>query len=223
MDCNICDPHFSAIDQIIKKKLQNNPDDYLEGNSLYHNKRFVLRRGNNMDNLRHNLLQLGKNHHSVLEVGFNGGHSAILFYLKNPQLQFLCFDIASHCYTEECAKYLNKHFDSFTFVKGNSVKEIPLYYQKNPHKYDIFHIDGGHSKKIAYADIVNCSVYRKEKSIIVFDGPPSTHPHLNQLLDFCVSQEYIVELSYTEYPYLRPTIYHRLFHYGDKCPTNTEN
>ena len=47
----------------------------------------------NKENLRYNIFTLCKNRHSILEVGFNGGHSVALYTYSNPNILIKTFDI----------------------------------------------------------------------------------------------------------------------------------
>ena len=183
----------------------------LEGNCLYrHNSDFKIRDHKEVDNLRYNIHALAKRSKRILEVGFNAGHSALLSFLANPTVYFLAFDIASHAYTVPCAKYLSNYYN-LELVTGNSKKTIPEY--KAPRsKFDLIHVDGGHSQTMASNDIMNCKKFAKKNTLLLVDDA-------NQKGVKTVIEQYIKDGILEEVPLkqlkLKETKYHKLFRYLD--------
>ena len=107
---------------------------------------------------------------SYLEVGVNAGHSLMNVLLAGKAInKVLLFDLAAHSYMKPNLKYIRNQFPhvDITLVEGDSTKTIP----RTPvrHKFDMIHIDGGHSRKIAYSDIINCRSFAHADSILIID------------------------------------------------------
>ena len=58
----------------------------MEGNCLYQDQSNFKYHLNNKENLRYNIFTLCKNRQSILEIGFNGGHSVALYIFSNPNM-----------------------------------------------------------------------------------------------------------------------------------------
>ena len=204
-------PILKNLNDIIKKSnIKNN--EKLEGNILYeHLSNFNLIYPNNtkrpgFDIKRQNLYNLAKNSKNLLEIGFNGGHSSVLYFYSNPQLKLLSFDIAIHKYTEPCVEFLQKIYN-IEFIKGDSRKTVKEYNVKE--KYDIIHIDGGHGIECAEEDLLNCVKFAHKNTILIFDD--TNQNLLNKLLNKYVEKKLIVEIKYDNI--YQKCNYHRLFNY----------
>jgi len=198
---------ITNINNIIKKYTNT-----IEGNCLYRHlsnfKEFEEgQRYNNKLILRENLYKLAKNSKNVMEIGLNGGHSTAIFFLSNPELKFLSFDICEHKYVEDIANYyINKY--NFEFIKGDSLITLKEY--KNDIKYDVIHIDGGHSPICVTNDLINCKQFAHENTFIVFDD--SNAEHIEKILnDFC-EKNFIKEINYSKYN-LKICYFHKIFNY----------
>jgi tRNA G46 methylase TrmB len=204
-------PVLINLNNIIKKSNKENKEK-LEGNILYeHLSDFEIVYPNSLkrpgfDIKRQNLYNLAKNSKNLLEIGFNGGHSSLLYFYSNPNLKLLSFDIALHKYTEPCVNFL-KNFNNIEFIKGDSTITVKNYIPKE--KYDIIHIDGGHGIKCAEQDLLNCPKFAHENTILIFDD--TNHQLLNNLLEKYIQKNLIKELSYNNI--YKKCKYHRLFNY----------
>jgi lipopolysaccharide biosynthesis glycosyltransferase len=102
----------------------------------------------------------------VVEIGFNAGFSALLMLMSNPRLCLTCLDLGEHKYTQPCFEKLKDTYgDRINLVIGDSkdtFKEIQ-------NKFDLIHIDGGHSTDAAESDIINAYRVSKQGSIIIMD------------------------------------------------------
>ena len=107
---------------------------------------------------RRNLWRASRFKKCMLEIGVNAGHSALLALSLNPNLIYYGVDINWHKYTGICAQFLRQEFgERFNFFAGDSREVLPhLAEQTNLPDFDLFHVDGGHSREICYADISNC-------------------------------------------------------------------
>jgi len=95
---------------------------------------------------------------SLIEVGVNAGHSALLALSANPHLIYHGVDINQHKYTAHCVDYLREEFPGRVhFHPGDSREVLPYLATHRPDlDFDIFHIDGGHTDEVCRADISNC-------------------------------------------------------------------
>jgi hypothetical protein len=197
---------ISNINDIIRK-YTNTP----EGNCLYqHLKPFVeFEPGNRYDNkllLRTNLFNIAKEGKNILEVGLNGGHSMAIFFLANPDLKVLSFDICEHKYVKDIATYFGNKYD-FNFIEGNSLITLKEYDDNT--KYDIIHIDGGHSQECVVNDLINCRRFAHTNTLMIFDD--SNASHIESILNHYCKNKYIKEIDYS--PKLQKCHFHRIFNY----------
>ena len=195
---------INDLDKIIKKT-----GEKLEGNCLYQHlcKLTFKYHLDNKEDLRYNIHTICKYRNSILEVGFNGGHSVALYLYSNPNIFIRSFDICIHKYTEECANYFKK-LKNFEFVKGNSM--ITLKEHKADRIFEIIHIDGGHGYNIAKNDLVECKKFSNKNTILIFDD--AYHPPLKNLLEEYIKLKFIKEVNYMDLN-LRVTKFHRIFNY----------
>ena len=121
---------------------------------------------------------------TILEIGFNAGHSSFLF-LSSSQSQVISFDLNAHPYVSFAKKYIDQHFPKrHELILGNSLQTIPLYIYKNKGKtFDLIFIDGGHEEKVAKLDLQNCRKLAHPNTIVVMDDVVSqAHLHKHYTL-----------------------------------------
>jgi len=116
-----------------------------------------------------NHFSLGKISNSIMEIGFNAGHSSLLYLLSNPSCNIVVFDLCSHKYTMLCFEYLKTIFPNrLEIYPGDSTVTVPQYYINNPNKrFDLIHIDGCHAADIANKDFYNS--LKLANDIIIWD------------------------------------------------------
>lgn len=107
---------------------------------------------------RRNLWRATRFKNSLLEIGVNAGHSALLALSGNPALTYYGVDINAHRYTADCVKYLTEQFPGRVhFFAGDSREVLPyLAAERRELEFDIFHVDGGHTSDNCRADVANC-------------------------------------------------------------------
>lgn len=104
----------------------------------------------------------------ILEIGFNGGHSADAFLKYNPQTKLVSFDIGTHAYVKDGKAYIDHTYPGrHELVIGDSTKTVPEY--QSDHKFDVIFIDGGHEYPIAKADLENCKRFAHEQTLVLVD------------------------------------------------------
>lgn len=182
----------------------------LEGNCLW-NINGKLHDGKNgsfdKEPLRKNLYNLAKKSSSVLEIGFNAGHSAALFLHANSEIKLLCFDLCSHRYTKDCVSYLNSLYP-FEFIEGDSRSSVKNYPKDS--KYDLIHIDGGHGGDVLKADTLNCSQLAHENTIVIIDD--AYWDEIPSVIEEFLDSNILKEVDYNALD-LEVTKFHRMFNY----------
>ena len=139
-------------------------------------------------------LVLNKNIKNVMEIGFNAGFSTLLMLLTNPNISISCFDLGQHKYTIPCYEKLKETFgDRINITIGDSTKTL----QNVNDKYDLIHIDGGHSTSVANCDIINSYRLSKPGTIIIMDD--YDFPHLHNLWDSYIKKYNLKPLNINLY------------------------
>jgi predicted O-methyltransferase YrrM len=153
----------------------NNCNELLEGNifMLHHTCNYTnifLNKAKNISNL-----VLNKNIRNVMEIGFNSGFSTLLMLLSNPNMHIMCFDLGYHKYTLPCYEKLKEFFgDRINIILGDSTKTL----NNIQDKYDLIHIDGGHSTEVADSDIINSYRLSKQGTILIMDDYDFSNLHI---------------------------------------------
>lgn len=172
----------------------------LEGNCFYHHQTFELYPA--LYNKQLNLFWCGKQtYENVCEIGFNAGHSCLLLLLgrniKAP-LNFTIFDIGFHLYTRPCFEYIKSKFTNvnFEYFEGDSKIVMPTWIDNHKdliYKYDLVHVDGGHSEECISNDMKNADLLVRINGIIIIDD---THcEHINSYVDYYLSSGNYIELE----------------------------
>ena len=127
-----------------------------------------------------------------MEIGFNAGHSSLLYLLANPSSKLTIFDICEHKYTLPCFKYLQSVFPNrLEIFPGDSTKTVPEFSINNPNtKFDLIHIDGAHFGSIANKDFYNSLPLASD--IIVWDD--TQMKTLNDLLNGYIKKGLVSEI-----------------------------
>ncbi len=163
---------LNEILQIVSKT-----NEYLEGNSFYEHQTF--NRTDSFYNKQFNLFQIGSLNHikNLCEIGFNAGHSALLFLIgreSEEKLNYTVFDINHHQYTMPCIEFISSKSANvdFNYIIGDSTQTMPEWIANNPsvkETYDLIHIDGGHEDIHIKNDFINSDLLVKSGGIIIID------------------------------------------------------
>ena len=180
--------HLENLEKIIVKCGEN-----LQGNCIYRHQTLV--KESVLINKQRNIYALAKISNAILEIGFNGGHSALIMLLANPDAKIVSFDICCHKYVIPCFEYLSKHFPSrIELVSGNYLQSLPEYIRKFPErKFDLFHIDGDHSASVANTDFQNCLKISHYGSYVIWDDV--NIEALKKLWDQYIDKGYVREIQ----------------------------
>ncbi len=143
---------------------------------------------------------LGSMSKSIMEIGFNAGHSSLLYLISNPSCNVTIFDICEHKYTLPCFEYLQSVFPGrLEIYPGDSTITVPEYHNKHPDKrFDLIHIDGCHLANIADIDFHNAM--KMASDILIWDD---TQDHaLNTLFNNYIHDGLVYEVKlYKTYIY----------------------
>ena len=153
----------------------------LEGNSFYVHETLDLYP--ELLTKQINLFWVGKQGITrMCEIGFNAGHSTMLLLLgreKTP-IEFTVFDIGHHSYTKPCLEYIKTNFTNvnFEYIEGDSTVTMPEWIKNNEQyigKYDVVHVDGGHSEHCIQNDMRNATTLVKKGGFVIVDDTNCDH------------------------------------------------
>jgi glycosyltransferase involved in cell wall biosynthesis len=120
---------------------------------------------------RLNLFNYSQKAKTILEIGFNAGHSCLLYLMANPTSTVELFDIGWHAYTRPCFEYLDSQFPGRIKIHyGDSRQVLPEYISKNVGRtFDMIHVDGGHDEPVVRSDILNVMHFCRPDTVIISD------------------------------------------------------
>ena len=137
---------------------------------------------------------------NICEIGFNAGHSTMLMLLgrSNTPLNFTIFDIGDHPYTKPSFEYIKSKFShvNFEYIEGDSTIIMPEWINNHKeliNKYDVVHIDGGHSEHCISNDMKNTDLLVKKNGIVIIDD--TNCPGINKYVDLYLSSGNYIELN----------------------------
>jgi len=176
---------------------------YLEGNCFFKHNTFDLypELRSKQANL-YATAKILKPHAKLCEIGFNAGHSALLFLLSSAHipLHFTIFDLGCHPYTRPCLNYLASKFPNtvFEYIEGNSIQSFPEWVKITGPKadYDLIHVDGGHTPDCIKNDIKNGDSILKPKGLLIIDD--TNIDYINAEVDLYIEQNNYKELDILE-------------------------
>jgi predicted O-methyltransferase YrrM len=108
---------------------------------------------------------------ALLEIGFNAGHSSVLFLAENTTLHVHSFDMNRHGCVASGKEYIEANFPGrHRLVQGDSRLTVPQFFKVSPHRmFDVIFIDGGHDFDNALSDLRNCRNLARAETILLVD------------------------------------------------------
>lgn len=108
---------------------------------------------------------------TILEVGFNAGHSSYVFLNARPDVRVLSFDLGEHQYVPAAKTFIDRKFPGrHELVLGDSRVTVPRYLATHPDsRFDLAFVDGGHDYEVASADLQNCRGLARGAFVIMDD------------------------------------------------------
>jgi predicted O-methyltransferase YrrM len=182
--------HCDALRGIIQKT-----GALLEGNCVYYHQ--SLTAAPELKNKQTNLFSVGKTvKTNLMEIGFNAGHSALLFLMNVAAgTKMVFFDICEHVYVLPCFEYLRSNFPhiEMDLQVGDSRTSVQRWMRDNPNtKFDVVHVDGGHDHDVVQSDTTSAAALCREGGIIIMDD---TNNHvINRFADELVKQNLAKEI-----------------------------
>jgi hypothetical protein len=115
----------------------------------------------------------------VCEVGFNAGHSTLLWLMQDPRVRVRAFDLGVHWYSSHVTGFFDAAFDrgrvDVTF--GDSQETLPAFAAafnstEPPEFCDLIFVDGDHHYAAALADLRNLrAAVRPGHHVLLMDDP----------------------------------------------------
>ena len=164
---DVFEKHIRVLHELVVQS-----GELLEGNCFYYHQ--TLQLSPELQSKQRNLLRASFSKRHILEIGFNAGHSLLLFLLNAPTAKFTVFDICEHKYVRPCFEYLQGQFPEamMTLIEGDSTITLPKFIADNPAtegSYDLIHVDGGHLEHVARSDMAAAMSLCSVGGLIILD------------------------------------------------------
>lgn len=126
---------------------------------------------------RHNLVlkqriaySFAQHSNTIIEIGFNAGHSALLYLISNPHSKIYCFDICRHKYTQLCFDYLDRCFPNrLRMCAGASNTTLQEFGKSHPDfRADFINIDACHDQPVQDMDFLLSRQFATDKTLLTF-------------------------------------------------------
>jgi predicted O-methyltransferase YrrM len=180
----VIETHVKEIEEIIK-----NSGVPLEGNSFYYHN--SLTRFEQLLTKQINLFWAGsQTKKRMLEIGFNAGHSSLLFLMANSgATELTLFDLGGHAYVRPCVEYMRKQFPAvdMTYIEGDSTRTLPAFLAANVDKkgtYDLVHVDGGHDSDVVLSDVAVAIDLVAPGGLMILDD--TNIDYISEIADACI-------------------------------------
>jgi predicted O-methyltransferase YrrM len=125
----------------------------------------------------------------ILEIGFNAGHSCLLWLLSSSDTNVVGLDVH---YPSESVNYLKeKYGDRFSFVHCDSAELSKKdFIDKWENEFDLIFIDGDHSYEAVTRDLKN-SLRLNPKYIVFDDVRHISHSYIETIINECEELELV--------------------------------
>jgi hypothetical protein len=112
----------------------------------------------------------------VCEIGFNGGHSAVMWLSSKPNLLLQEFDLGVHDYVLRARDFVDRHFPGrLNLTLGDSARTVPEFVRHNPgFVCDVLHVDGNHDGEMPLIDMMNMRALARPHSLLFLDDVACT-------------------------------------------------
>lgn len=166
---------------------------------------------------RENLALLSYKCNTILEIGFNAGHSAAVMLSANPHLKLTCVDIATHSYLDQCYDYLCSLFPGRIKLLKTDSNKIHNFMGNEFYKtFDALHIDGHHEDEVFMYDTIGYLRYLKDNALVVMDD--TQYYDINLWCESMITTPLFTEVKYddsTPLQFKTTTVHtHRIFNFN---------
>jgi predicted O-methyltransferase YrrM len=144
----------------------------LEGNLFYYHQEANVCRETVYSEFypkRKNFIAAARDSTTMLEIGVNAGHSALLALACG--VEYHGVDIAKHAYVKPTASFLKSQFgDRFHFYEGDSLTKLPEMAIEFPYlRFDMIHVDGHHGINYFEQDLHNAMKMALKDAWVIID------------------------------------------------------
>ncbi len=177
------DPRFLVLLQELNEAVSRSRET-VEGNIFYGNSDDLDQVAADVQyaSYRQGFVEAVRERARLLEIGFNAGHSALVYLFLNPEGVYTGVDLAFRRYTHDAAEFLRSRFgDRFALRQGDSTVVLPQMIAEGQGGYDVIHVDGGHTFDVAYADITNSLKLMRPDGLMIVDDRPA--PEVGQAIE----------------------------------------
>ena len=107
---------------------------------------------------------------SILEIGFNAGHSSDTF-LQHPAARVVSFDLGARPYVSLAKQRMDRIYPGrHTLVLGDSTVTLPQWISENPNTtFDVIFIDGGHEEVTVRSDMKHSLLLSHSETLLLMD------------------------------------------------------
>lgn len=136
----------------------------------------------------------------ICEIGFNAGHSAILFLSSDKTNKLTSFDSGTLQWSPISAKFVSFLFPNrFSYVTGNSIEIVPEFSSRvePDERCDLFHIDGDHGMTVPFIDLTNARQASRTGAIVVMDDATESFPGVMLAWNKAKSEGWVREINCT--------------------------
>ena len=113
---------------------------------------------------------VGEPVHQICEVGFNAGHTSLLWLEAMPTARVTAFDMGDMAYAAKQAALLKRAYGNrFEVVWGSSSETVPAHAPRLRRTCDVVFLDGGKSEELRLADLKNFQNWSTKGALLLFD------------------------------------------------------
>ena len=131
----------------------------------------------------------------IAEIGFNAGHSSVLFLSERSDVEVTSFDIMRHGYVKVGKEFVDTNYPGrHRLIGGDSLKSVPEFHCNHPGEtFDLIFIDGGHRYDIALNDIINMKALAHKNTLVVIDDLTKPGRMVHKAWRECIARGLITE------------------------------
>lgn len=105
---------------------------------------------------------------TVLEIGVNAGHGALVMIGANQDIDYTGVDIGRHAYTAHAASFL-REVGTAKVIIGDSARVLPVLAVEEMGPFDLIHVDGAHDLPSAIADLLAAQRLVSDRGVVIVD------------------------------------------------------